>query len=83
MPHNKYHNMVPLMKSGSNRYGGGPVVRWCWVNFRYQGFLLIWFRVGQGPTVLVIGAGGGCLDFFFFLSIILFSFFLSLGDGPI
>ena len=22
----------------------------------------IWIRVGQGPTALVVGAGGGCLD---------------------
>ena len=24
----------------------------------------IWFSVGQGPTVLAVGAGGGCLDIF-------------------
>ena len=24
----------------------------------------IWTRVGQGPTALAIGAGGGCLDIF-------------------
>ena len=24
----------------------------------------IWFKVGQGPTTLVVGAGGGCLDIF-------------------
>ena len=24
----------------------------------------IWFTVGQGPTVLAVGAGGGCLDIF-------------------
>ena len=24
----------------------------------------IWMIVGQGPTALVVGAGGGCLDFF-------------------
>ena len=28
------------------------------------GVLLIWSRVGQGPTVLAVGAGGGCLDIF-------------------
>ena len=22
----------------------------------------IWFTVGQGPTALAVGAGGGCLD---------------------
>ena len=40
--------------------------------------------VGQGPTTVAVGAGGGCLDIFtliyrYFLS----SFSLSLGDGPI
>ena len=41
----------------------------------------IWITVGQGPTALAVGAGGGCLDIFTlsFLS----SFSLSLGDGPI
>ena len=24
----------------------------------------IWFIVGQGPTALAVGAGGGCLDIF-------------------
>ena len=24
----------------------------------------IWITVGQGPTVLAVGAGGGCLDIF-------------------
>ena len=24
----------------------------------------IWITVGQGPTALAVGAGGGCLDFF-------------------
>ena len=24
----------------------------------------IWISVGQGPTVLAVGAGGGCLDIF-------------------
>ena len=27
----------------------------------------IWMTVGQGPTALVVGAGGGCLDIFTFL----------------
>ena len=44
--------------------GGGRVVRWCWVNFQCQGVLLIWITVGQGPTALAVGAGGGCLDIF-------------------
>ena len=56
------------------------MVRWCWVNFQHRegwlggamvlgklpvrGVLLIWIRVGQGPTALAVGAGGGCLDIF-------------------
>ena len=44
--------------------GGGRVVRWSWVNFQCRGVLLVWIRVGQGPTGLAVGAGGGCLDIF-------------------
>ena len=44
--------------------GGGRVVRWYWANFQYQGVLLIWIRVGQGPSVVALGASGGCLDIF-------------------
>ena len=40
------------------------MVRWCWVNFQCRGVLLIWIRVGQGPTALAVGAGGDCLDIF-------------------
>ena len=36
----------------------------CWVNFLCRGVLPICIRVGQGPIVLTIGAGGGCLDIF-------------------
>ena len=36
----------------------------------------IWIIVGQGPTALAVGAGGGCLDIF--LSSIIFLFFLLL-----
>ena len=49
---------------GSVEEGGGRVVRWCWVNFQCWGVLLIWIIVGQGPIVLAVGAGGGCLDIF-------------------
>ena len=49
--------------------GGGPSV-------------LIWIKVGQGPTALAVGAGRGCLNIF--LSSIISLFFpLSLGDGLI
>ena len=36
----------------------------------------IWIIVGQGPTELAVGAGGGCLDIFSRLSF-LFSYSLS------
>ena len=45
-------------------FRGGRVVRWSWVNFQCRGVLLVWIRVGQGPTALAVGAGGGCLDIF-------------------
>ena len=57
-------------------------MRWCWVNFQCRDVLLIWIRVGQGPTALAVGAGGRCLNIFF-SSIIFSSFYLSLGDDPI
>ena len=43
----------------------------------------IWVTVGQGPTALAVGAGEGCFDVFFSHLSFLFSFSLSLGDGPI
>ena len=42
----------------------------------------ILITVGQGPTVLAVGAGGGCSDIFT-LIYPFFPFSLSLGDGPI
>ena len=42
----------------------------------------IWITVGQGPTALVVGAGGGCLDISYSHLSFSFSFSLSLGDGP-
>ena len=40
------------------------MVRWSWVNFQCRGVLLVWIGVGQGPTALAVGAGGGSLDIF-------------------
>ena len=50
--------------------------RWCWVNIKCRCVLLIWIRVGQGPTALAVGKGGGCLDIF--LSYIISLFFPTL-----
>ena len=49
-------------------YGGGRVKLWCWVNFQCRGVLLIWIRVGQGPTALAVGAGCGCSNIFSLVS---------------
>ena len=43
----------------------------------------IWIIVGERPTALAAGAGGGCLDIFFSHLSHLYSFSLSLGDGSI
>ena len=43
----------------------------------------IWITVGQGPTVLAVGAGWGCLDIFLSSILSLLFLSLSLGDGPI
>ena len=39
-------------------------MRWCWVNFQCRGVLLLRKIVGQGPSALVVSAGGGCLNIF-------------------
>ena len=33
-------------------------------NLPVSGRPTVWMIVGQGPTALAVGAGGGCLDFF-------------------
>ena len=40
------------------------MVRRCWINFQCRGVLLIWIIGEQGPIVLAVGTGGGCLDVF-------------------
>ena len=59
------------------------MVGWFWVNFQFQGVLLIWIIVGQGPIVLAVGAGRGLIGHFFSRLLFLSSFSLSLTDGPI
>ena len=43
----------------------------------------IWITVGQGPTALAVGAGGGCFGHFYSPLSFLSSFSLSFGDSPI
>ena len=47
------------------------------------GVLLSWVMVEQWPIALAVGAGGGLFGHFFSYLSLLFSFSLSLGDGPI
>ena len=59
--------------------GDGRGTQRCWANLRCQGVLLISI-VGQGPIVLAISAGGGCVWIFFSC----LSFYSpSLSDGRI
>ena len=58
-------------------------IRWGWSggamvlgNLPVPGRPTIYIIVGQGPTALAVGAGGGCLDIF--LSSIISLFFLPL-----
>ena len=53
------------------------MVRWCWVNFRGRAVLLIWIKVGQGPTTLAAGAVRVAWTFFFSQLSFLSSFYLS------
>ena len=63
--------------------GGGRVVRWSWIDFQVRGVLLVWIRVGQGPTALAVGVGGGCLDIFTLIYPFSFLSPSLLGDDPI
>ena len=71
------HEKLSRGKWYSVRKWGGRVVRWCWVNFRCRGVLLILITVGQEPTALAVGGGG--LDIF--LSSIISLFFLPLSGS--
>ena len=79
MSHQIQYKYINIIK----KYGSGRVVRWSWINFHCRGILLFCIIEGQVPTVLAVGAGGGCLNIFFSYVSVFSSFFLSLGDGPI
>ena len=74
---------IPRTNSRFSVIGGGRVERRCWVNFQFRGVLLVWMMVEQGPIAFAVGAGGGLFGHFFSHLSFLFSFSLSLGDGPI
>ena len=53
-----YNKIVNIKNSG---WSGGAMVL---SKLLAPGVLLLWITVGQGPTALTVGAGGGCLDIF-------------------
>ena len=58
------------------------MVRWFWVNFQCRGVLLVWIRVGQGPTALAVGAGVGVVWTFLLSSILSLLFLPLFGRRP-
>ena len=50
-----------LLSQTSRGWSGGAMVLG---KLPVPGRPTIWITVGQGPTVLAVGAGGGCLDIF-------------------
>ena len=58
-------------------FRSGQVVQWYWANFQCRGVLLVRIKVGQGPTALAVGPGGG-LSGVCFLSSISSHFFIPL-----
>ena len=56
----------PAHVSHASQPSPSGVVRWRDVAgyFQCQGVLLTSKIVGQGPTLISVGVGGGCLDFF-------------------
>ena len=75
----KQFNYTELLNK-SRGWSGGAMVPG---KLPVPGCPTILITVGQGPTALAVGAGGGCLDIFTLIYPFLFSFSLSLGDGPI
>ena len=76
------HPYQPLCKSTSAYEGwsGGAMVLG---KLPVPGRPTIWMAVGQGPTALAVGAGGGLFGHFYSPLSFLSSFSLSLGGGPI
>ena len=62
--------------------GGGRVVRWCWVNFQCRGVLQLDYSRTRAYCTCS-RCGWGLFGHFYSRLSFLFSFSLSLGDGPI
>ena len=73
---------ISFLTRFTNGRGGGRVVRRCWVNFQCWCVLLFWTIEGQGPVVVAVDAGGGCLDIFFSHLSRLFFFLPPSGRRP-
>ena len=54
------HNYFKLVHAPRGWSGGAMVLG----KLPVPGRPTIWITVGQGPTALAVGAGGGCLDIF-------------------
>ena len=54
------YSLLFLLLSGTGWSGGAMVLG----KLPVPGRPTIWITVGQGPTALAVGAGGGCLDIF-------------------
>ena len=59
------------------------MVQWVLAKLPVPGRPTLWIIVGQGLTALAAGVGGGLFGHFYSRLSLLFSFSLSLGDGPI
>ena len=56
----RWHRSVRLLRTLRGWSGGATVLG----KLPVPGRPTIWITVGQGPTALAVGAGGGCLDIF-------------------
>ena len=59
--HHQSANLVLPRYPSSRGWSGGAMVLG---KLPVPGLPTIWITVGQGPTALAVGAGGGCLDIF-------------------
>ena len=75
-----FNSPILFLGSSTRGWSGGAMVLG---KLPVPGRPTIWITVGQGPTALAVGAGGELFGHFYSRLSFLFSFSLSLGDGPI